>query len=107
LSVCNNAEVDSDSLPQKPDRKGGLNTIEAAFFQMSKKPKFITDRRELEKLAPMLNAPIKRQVFVCNGKSCSQVGSAQVKQNSNEFSKRKACGREKRKKAEIRWRDLT
>ena len=46
---------------------------------MSKKPKFITDRGELEKLAPMLKAPIKRQVFVCNGKSCSQVGSAEVK----------------------------
>ena len=43
------------------------------------KPKFITDRAELEKLAPMLKAPILRQVFVCNGKSCSQVGSAEVK----------------------------
>ena len=43
------------------------------------KPRFITDRDELEKLAPMLKAPIKRQVFVCNGKSCSQVGSAEVK----------------------------
>lgn len=43
------------------------------------KPKFITDREELEKLAPMLLAPIKRQVFVCNGKSCSAVGSAEVK----------------------------
>lgn len=43
------------------------------------KPKFITDREELEKLAPMLKAPIKRQVFVCNGKSCSAVGSAEVK----------------------------
>ena len=43
------------------------------------KPKFITDQKELEKLAPMLKAPIVRQVFVCNGKSCSQVGSAEVK----------------------------
>jgi (2Fe-2S) ferredoxin len=43
------------------------------------KPKYITDRDELEKLAPMLKAPIKRQVFVCNGKSCSQVGAAEVK----------------------------
>jgi len=41
--------------------------------------KFITDREELEKLAPMLKAPIKRQVFVCNGKSCAAVGSAEVK----------------------------
>lgn len=43
------------------------------------KPKFITDREQLEKLAPMLKAPIKRQVFVCNGKSCAAVGSADVK----------------------------
>lgn len=43
------------------------------------KPKFISDRHELEKLAPVIGAPIKRHVFVCNGKSCSQVGSAEVK----------------------------
>ncbi|HLA94531.1 MAG TPA: (2Fe-2S) ferredoxin domain-containing protein [Pyrinomonadaceae bacterium] len=43
------------------------------------KPNFITDREQLEKLAPMLKAPIKRQVFVCNGKSCAAVGSADVK----------------------------
>ena len=42
-------------------------------------PKFITDQDQLEKLAPMLKAPIKRQVFVCNGKSCTAVGSADVK----------------------------
>ena len=42
-------------------------------------PKFIEDRQQLEKLAPVMNAPIKRHVFVCNGKSCSQVGSAEVK----------------------------
>jgi len=42
------------------------------------KPKFITDREELEKLAPMLKAPIKRHVFVCTGKSCSQVGGQEV-----------------------------
>ncbi|MGD9630781.1 MAG: ferredoxin [Pyrinomonadaceae bacterium] len=40
--------------------------------------KFITDREQLEKLAPMLKAPIKRQVFVCTGKSCSQVGGQEV-----------------------------
>ena len=43
------------------------------------KPKFINDRDELEKLAPLTQAPIKRHVFVCNGKSCSAVGSAEVK----------------------------
>ena len=41
--------------------------------------KFIEDREQLEKLAPVANAPIKRHVFVCNGKSCSAVGSAEVK----------------------------
>lgn len=43
------------------------------------KPKFIEDQEQLEKLAPVINAPIKRQVFVCNGKSCAAVGSAEVK----------------------------
>lgn len=42
-------------------------------------PKFIEDREKLEKLAPVATAPVKRQVFVCNGKSCTAVGSAEVK----------------------------
>jgi (2Fe-2S) ferredoxin len=41
--------------------------------------KFIEDRAQLEKLAPVVTAPIRRHVFVCNGKSCSAVGSAEVK----------------------------
>ena len=41
--------------------------------------KFIEDREKLEKLAPVATAPVKRHVFVCNGKSCSAVGSAEVK----------------------------
>jgi (2Fe-2S) ferredoxin len=41
--------------------------------------KFISDREQQEKLAPMMKAPIKRQVFVCNGKSCAAVGSSEVK----------------------------
>ena len=41
--------------------------------------KFIEDRAQLEKLAPVATAPIRRHVFVCNGKSCSAVGSAEVK----------------------------
>jgi NADH-quinone oxidoreductase subunit F len=45
---------------------------------MSEK-KFIEDRERLEKLAPVATAPIKRHVFVCSGKSCSAVGSAEVK----------------------------
>ena len=40
--------------------------------------KFITDREELEKLAPMLKAKIVRQVFVCTGKSCAAVGGEEV-----------------------------
>ena len=43
------------------------------------KPKFIDDSEQLEKLAPVTQAPIKHHVFVCNGKSCSAVGSADVK----------------------------
>jgi (2Fe-2S) ferredoxin len=43
------------------------------------KPKFIDDRDQLEKLAPVMIAPIRRHVFVCTGKSCSAVGSAEVK----------------------------
>ena len=42
--------------------------------------KFISDRAQLKKLAPVATAPIKRHVFVCNGKSCSAVGSAEVKE---------------------------
>ncbi|MFT3746094.1 MAG: (2Fe-2S) ferredoxin domain-containing protein [Pyrinomonadaceae bacterium] len=47
------------------------------------KPKFVTDREELEKLAPMLKAPIKRQVFVCTGKSCNAVGAQDVRDEFN------------------------
>lgn len=43
------------------------------------KPVFIDDREQLEKLAPVAKAPIKHHVFVCNGKSCSAVGSGGVK----------------------------
>lgn len=43
------------------------------------KTKFIEDRAQLEKLAPVATAPIKHHVFVCNGKSCSAVGSGEVK----------------------------
>jgi (2Fe-2S) ferredoxin len=41
--------------------------------------KFIEDKEQLCKLAPVAVAPINRQVFVCNGKSCTAVGSAEVK----------------------------
>lgn len=39
----------------------------------------ITDRRTLETLAPVTTAPIRLHIFVCTGKSCSAVDSAEVK----------------------------
>ena len=39
----------------------------------------ITDRAKLEALAPVTKAPIRHHVFVCTGKSCSAVDSANVK----------------------------
>jgi (2Fe-2S) ferredoxin len=41
-------------------------------------PKFIEDIEELCDLAPVSTAPIRHHVFVCTGKSCSAVGSAEV-----------------------------
>ena len=41
-------------------------------------PKFIEDVDELCELAPVATAPIRHHVFVCTGKSCSAVGSAEV-----------------------------
>ncbi|MEO6588100.1 MAG: (2Fe-2S) ferredoxin domain-containing protein [Pyrinomonadaceae bacterium] len=41
--------------------------------------KLTEDADQLEKLAPVIKAEIKRHVFVCNGKSCMAVGSADVK----------------------------
>ena len=35
--------------------------------------------KDLENLAPVLTAPIRHHVFVCTGKSCSAVDSAEVK----------------------------
>jgi len=40
---------------------------------------FIADREKLESLAPVTTAPIQHHVFVCAGKSCSAVDSAEVK----------------------------
>ena len=42
-------------------------------------PKFVEDIEQLKKLAPVGTAPIRHHVFVCNGKSCAAVGSAEVK----------------------------
>jgi len=38
----------------------------------------IHDQETLETLAPVATAPIRHHVFVCSGKSCSAVGSAEV-----------------------------
>lgn len=52
--------------------------------------KFIEDQAQLEKLAPVIKADIQRHVFVCNGKSCLAVGSADVKKAfEDELQKRK------------------
>ena len=40
---------------------------------------FIDDCEKLESLAPVSTAPIQHHVFVCTGKSCSAVDSAEVK----------------------------
>ena len=40
---------------------------------------FIDDCEKLETLAPVATAPIRHHVFVCTGKSCSAVDSAEVK----------------------------
>jgi (2Fe-2S) ferredoxin len=43
------------------------------------KDSFIEDREKLYVLAPVAAAPIRYHVLVCTGKSCSAVGSAEVK----------------------------
>src|SRR6476659_3568037 len=60
--------------------------------------KFITDREELEKLAPVMKAPLKRQVFVCNGKSCTKVGSPEVKAEFERILEAKGLRQGKEKK---------
>ena len=43
------------------------------------KQEFIDDCDQLAELAPVVSAPIQHHVFVCTGKSCSAVDSAEVK----------------------------
>jgi (2Fe-2S) ferredoxin len=47
-------------------------------FFMAETP-FINDPARLASLAPVAAAPITHHVFVCTGKSCSAVNSAEVK----------------------------
>src|SRR5688572_4323189 len=41
---------------------------------------FIEDPEELCEMAPVACAPIRHHIFVCTGKSCSSVGSAEVRE---------------------------
>jgi NADH-quinone oxidoreductase subunit F len=43
------------------------------------KADFIEDCEQLAELAPVATAPIRHHIFVCTGKSCSAVASAEVK----------------------------
>jgi (2Fe-2S) ferredoxin len=47
-------------------------------YRCMAKPEFIENPDELCALAPVTSAPIRHHVFVCSGKSCSAVGSAEV-----------------------------
>ncbi len=47
---------------------------------MPKEPAFIEDRDRVCALAPVAYAPIRHHVFVCSGRSCSEAGSAEVKE---------------------------
>jgi NADP-reducing hydrogenase subunit HndC len=62
------------------------------------KPKFIDNRDQLEKLAPVMKAPIRRHVFVCNGKSCSAVGSSEVKSEFERILEEKGLRQGKKSK---------
>ncbi len=42
-------------------------------------PEFVNDLEKLQVLAPVMLAPITHHVFVCTGKSCSAVESAEIK----------------------------
>src|SRR2546429_9790752 len=54
------------------------NSLQTRTVSMTDIP-VITEPEELEKLAPVITAPIRHHVFVCTGKSCSAVDSAEVK----------------------------
>lgn len=47
---------------------------------MKKEISFVEERERVCALAPVAYAPIRHHVFVCNGTSCSAVGSAEVKE---------------------------
>lgn len=47
-------------------------------WEVMAEPEFSENPDELCALAPVTSAPIRHHVFVCSGKSCSSVGSAEV-----------------------------
>jgi (2Fe-2S) ferredoxin len=53
--------------------------FETDIFLVMEKPSFIDDPTQLATLAPVVSAPIRHHVFVCTGKSCTAVNSAEVK----------------------------
>ena len=55
-----------------------FNVLPSLVIAMANK-ELITDRTTLETLAPVTTAPIRLHIFVCTGKSCSAVDSAEVK----------------------------
>jgi (2Fe-2S) ferredoxin len=63
-----NAEVDCVTIFAQPEPETPMADKEV-----------ITDRTTLEALAPVTTAPIRLHIFVCTGKSCSAVDSAEVK----------------------------
>jgi (2Fe-2S) ferredoxin len=62
------------------------------------KKNIIEDRGRLIELAPVTKAPIKRHVFVCNGKSCTKAGSEAVKKEFEHILESKGLRQGKEKK---------
>ena len=56
-----------------------LRSLKNGYLGSMTENAFITDPAKLEALAPVTTAPIRHHVFVCTGKSCSAVDSADVK----------------------------
>jgi (2Fe-2S) ferredoxin len=60
----------------------------------------LEDRERVCALAPVAYAPIRHHVFVCNGKSCTAVGSLEVREAFDRELKRRGLlyGKEKKGK---------
>ena len=65
-----------------------------------KEVSLIEDKDKVCALAPVAYAPIRHHVFVCNGKSCSMVGSIEVKEAFEQGLKERGIlfGKEKKGK---------